>query len=74
MADRLSCASLVLLVTVLVTGTTAALTFIHHDNLAMEEFLVAINETYPDIVRLYSIGKTIGGRPILQMRNYTPYL
>jgi len=37
----------------------------HHNYEEMESFLKKINEDYPDITRLHSIGQSVQGRQLL---------
>ncbi|XP_052785474.1 carboxypeptidase M-like [Mya arenaria] len=45
-------------------GSDATLSFDHHDNAALEAYLVSVNQTYPDITNLYQIGTTGNGKPL----------
>ncbi|XP_061382022.1 carboxypeptidase D-like isoform X2 [Danaus plexippus] len=38
--------------------------FTHHNYTAMEQFLKDLSETYPELTRLYSIGKSVEGREL----------
>ncbi|KAK7501785.1 hypothetical protein BaRGS_00006871 [Batillaria attramentaria] len=59
---RLTLAS-ILTLTLLVSRSqnTNALDFVYHDAVQLEAFLTNISQTYPEITRLYSIGKSING-------------
>lgn len=41
--------------------------FRHHNYTEMETFLKDMNETYPNITSLYSIGKSVNGRELYVM-------
>ncbi|CAD6227310.1 GSCOCG00006098001-RA-CDS [Cotesia congregata] len=41
--------------------------FVHHNYTSMEHFLKELNGSYPQLVRLYSIGKSVQGRELYVM-------
>ena len=41
--------------------------FVHHNYLEMEKFLFELNENYPNITRLYSIGRSVQDRELYVM-------
>ncbi|XP_052212770.1 carboxypeptidase D-like isoform X2 [Dreissena polymorpha] len=45
-------------------GGTMALLHIHHGNVAMASYLREVNNKYPDITKLYSIGKSVQGEDL----------
>ncbi|KAH3826656.1 hypothetical protein DPMN_128631 [Dreissena polymorpha] len=43
-------------------GGTMSLLHVHHGNVAMASYLREVNNKYPDITKLYSIGESVKGR------------
>lgn len=53
-----------------VTSTASPLLadkFVHHDNTALEAFLLAYTLSYEEITHLYEIGRSVEGRPLYVM-------
>ncbi|KAH3848310.1 hypothetical protein DPMN_090670 [Dreissena polymorpha] len=49
-------------------GGAMSLTYVHHNNAAMAAYLREVHNNYPDITKLYSIGKTVKGRVFILFR------
>ncbi|XP_052273935.1 carboxypeptidase M-like isoform X3 [Dreissena polymorpha] len=53
--------SVLLMILLAMVGGAMSLTYVHHNNAAMAAYLREVHNNYPDITKLYSIGKTVKG-------------
>lgn len=54
--------SLLFLSSILIVARVVALEFRYHSNREMEDFLLQVNASNPDITHLYSIGQSVRGK------------
>ncbi|XP_068442693.1 carboxypeptidase M [Clinocottus analis] len=56
--------SLLLFILLLFLGRASALDFRYHDNSEIEQYLVRVNDSNPDVTHLYSIGRSVRGQQL----------